>query len=87
MVNKKPLIVYIGRSNNIHDQRVVAALSETFEVRQIYTQDIESTPLHAGIFSNIKLIIAGPLTDAISAIPLEVKAPILGISLAFDLNI
>jgi glycosyltransferase involved in cell wall biosynthesis len=80
-------IVYIGRDNNIHDQRFVRALSEIFEVREIYTNNLKSLPAEVGIFSNASLVLAGPLTDAISAIPLEVSVPILGISHAFDLNI
>ena len=87
MTKSKFSIVYIGRNNNLHDQRFVEVLSEIFEVREIYTQDLESISPRTGIFSNVVLVVAGPLTDAISAIPLGVKVPILGISHAFDLNI
>ena len=87
MTKREFSIVYIGRSNNVHDQRFVEALSDVLDVREIYTQDQESMSPQAEIFSNIALIVAGPLTDAVSAIPLEVDVPILGISHAFDLNI
>lgn len=87
MTKSKFPIVYIGRNNNLHDQKFVEVLSEIFEVREIYTQDLESKSPRTEIFSNVVLVVAGPLTDAISAIPLGVKVPILGISHAFDLNI
>ena len=87
MTKNKFSIVYIGRDNNIHDQRFVEVLSEVFEVREIYTQNPQSISSQTEIFSNVVLVIAGPLTDGIGVIPPEVKVPILGISHAFDLNI
>lgn len=87
MTKRKFSIVYIGRSNNVHDQRFVEALTEIFEVREIYTQNLKSVPPQPEIFSNVVLVVAGPLTDAISSIPPGVKVPIFGISHAFDLNI
>ena len=87
MNRRKSPIVYIGRNRNIHDQKFVKTLSEGFEVQEIYTHDLDSAQVEVEKFSDIELIIAGPLTDAISAIPLEVEVPILGISHAFDLNL
>ena len=79
--------MYIGRDNNAHDKRFVEILSEAFEVREIYTQNTQPISSQGEVFSNIVLVVAGPLTDGVSAIPLEVKFPIFGISHAFDLNI
>jgi glycosyltransferase involved in cell wall biosynthesis len=87
LTKNKSSIVYIGRNNNVHDQRFVEVLSEIFEVREIYTQNSQLRSSQTEVFSNVILVIAGPLTDAVSAIPLEVKVPIFGISHAFDLNI
>ncbi len=87
MTKRKNSIVYIGRNKNSHDQRFVEALLEIFEVKEIYLCGSEPLPLQIGIFSNAVLVIAGPLTDAVSAIPKELKVPILGISHAFDLNL
>ena len=87
MNKKKNSIVYIGRSNNGHDQKFVRALSEIFKVDEIYLCNSERIPLQTEVFSNAVLVVAGPLTDAVSAIPTEVGVPILGISHAFDLNI
>jgi glycosyltransferase involved in cell wall biosynthesis len=79
-------VTYIGRNNNIHDQRFVKVLSKKFKVLEIYTQDIGSKPIPIDLFADVSLIVAGPLTDAISAIPIGLKLPILGISHAFDVN-
>jgi len=84
---RKYSILYIGRHKKVHDFRFVEALLEVFEVQEIYTQELESKSLRVDMFLNIDLIIAGPLTDVISAIPPEINVPILGISHAFDLNI
>ena len=79
-------VIYIGRNNNIHDQRFVKALSKKFKVVEIYTQDFDTKSIPVDKFTNASLIVAGPLTDAISAIPISVSIPILGISHAFDIN-
>jgi glycosyltransferase involved in cell wall biosynthesis len=87
LTRRKLSITYIGRSNNIHDQKFVEALSEKFEVHEIYTKNLDAVPLQRDVFVNAVLIIAGPLTDTISTIPREIDIPVLGISHAFDLNI
>ena len=79
-------MAYIGRSNNIHDQRFIKTLSKNFKVLETYTQDLVSKSIPIDKFVDVSLIVAGPLTDAISAIPISVKVPILGISHAFDLH-
>ena len=79
-------VAYIGRSNNIHDKRFVKTLNKKFNVLEIYTKDLVSRSISVDKFVNISLIVAGPLTDAVSVIPISVKVPILGISHAFDLN-
>lgn len=79
-------VAYIGRNNNIHDRRIIQVLSKNFHVLEMYTKDLGSKPLSIDFFAGVSLIVAGPLTDAISAIPISVKVPILGISHAFDLN-
>ena len=86
MIKTKKSITYIGRSNNIHDQKFINILSKKFNVLEIYTKDLVSEFIPVHNFENNSLIVAGPLTDAVSAIPISVKVPILGISHAFDLN-
>lgn len=86
MTKKKKCVAYVGRSNNIHDQRFIKTLSKKFTVLEIYTKDLVSKSIPVDKFVNVSLIVAGPLTDAISAIPISVKVPILGVSHAFDLN-
>ena len=79
--------MYIGRNKNVHDRRFIEVLSRHFSVVEIFTQDPTATPMANVKFAEASLIVAGPLTDAISAIPLSVRLPILGISHAYDLNI
>jgi len=79
-------VAYIGRSNNIHDKRFVKTLNKKFNVLEIYTKDLVSRSISVDKFVNVSLIVAGPLTDAVSVIPISVKVPIFGISHAFDLN-
>lgn len=86
MIKTKKCLTYIGRNNNIHDQKFIKILSKRFNVQEIYTKDLVSKFIPVHKFENISLIVAGPLTDAVSVIPISVKVPILGISHAFDLN-
>ena len=87
MTKKKPCVVYIGRNNNSHDQKFIDALSRHFRVVEIFTQNLTTTTISNENFAEASLIVAGPLTDTISAIPLSVRLPVLGISHAYDLNI
>lgn len=87
MTKKKLCVAYIGRNNNLHDRRFVEVLSRNFHVVEMFTEDSTATPFPEEKFVDVSLIVAGPLTDTISAIPLSVKLPILGISHAYDLNI
>ena len=87
MTKKKELVAYIGRENNVHDKLFVEALEKKYSVIQKYTNNIPDLFLDEKFFDNCRLIIAGPLTDAISVIPESVSIPILGMSHGFDLNI
>lgn len=80
-------VAYIGRENNVHDKLFVSTLTREFKVLQIYTSNFHKTKIDRKSFENCSLIIAGPLTDAISAIPESNSLPILGVSHGFDINI
>lgn len=86
MTKKKICVAYIGRENNVHDKLFVEVLEKEYCVIQKYTEDIPELLLDEKSFENCRLIIAGPLTDAISVIPESISIPILGISHGFDLN-
>lgn len=79
-------LLYIGRNNNVHDQRFVKELSKYFQVVEIYTKNLESKTIPMDLFAPMSVIVAGPLTDAITVIPESIKVPIFGVSHAFDLN-
>lgn len=87
MAKKKVCVTYIGRENNVHDKLFVAALDKEFCVIEKYTENSANETLDEKSFENCNLIIAGPLTDAISFIPKSISIPILGISHGFDLNV
>jgi glycosyltransferase involved in cell wall biosynthesis len=80
-------VAYIGREKNVHDKLFVSILEREFKVVQIYTSNLLQLRFDEKFFENCSLIIAGPLTDAISAIPESNSLPILGVSHAFDINL
>lgn len=80
-------MAYLGRENNVHDKLLVKALEEKYRVIQKYTVNIPDLMLDGNFFEDCKLIIAGPLTDAILLIPKSISIPILGISHGYDLNL
>ena len=87
MHKKKKCVAYIGRENNIHDKLFVEVLEKEYRVIQRYTENAPDLIFDRKFFENCELIIAGPLTDALSAIPDTISIPILGISHAFDINL
>ena len=87
MTKKKSFVVYVGRENNIHDKLFVEVLEKEYFVIQRYTENVPDLIFDGKAFENCNLIIAGPLTDALSVIPDQISIPILGISHGFDLNL
>lgn len=87
LTEKKNLVVYIGRENNIHDKQFIEVLDSKYRIIQRYTQNSANGTLDEKTFKDCSLIIAGPVTDAISVIPDSISIPILGISHGFDLNV
>lgn len=86
MTDIKSSIVYIGDHQNVHDRKLVETLNEVYQVKEVYTENLNSFPVHSSFFYNSVLIVAGPLIDPIVAIPNDIDIPILGISHAFDIN-
>jgi glycosyltransferase involved in cell wall biosynthesis len=77
--------LYIGERNGIHDRRFIEILEQKCIVSKHFVSengtdsDIE--------FENLDFVIAAPLTEPMSCIPNDISIPIIGISLAYDVNI
>ena len=68
----------------MHDLRFLEAIKEKYEVDACFTSDLIN---FASIdFESYDLIVAAPLTGTISIIPKNLMIPIVGISLAYDVN-
>ena len=80
-------MAYIGRENNVHDKLFIEVLEKEYFVIQRYTENVPNLIFDGKSFEECNLIVAGPLTDALSAIPEQISIPILGISHGFDLNL
>jgi glycosyltransferase involved in cell wall biosynthesis len=76
--------LYIGERNGIHDRRFIEILEQKCIVSKHFVSengtdsDIE--------FENLDFVIAAPLTEPMSCIPNDISIPIIGISLAYDVN-
>ncbi len=76
--------LYIGETRGVHDLRFLDAIKEKYEVDACFTSDLIN---FASIdFESYDLIVAAPLTGTISIIPKNLTIPIVGISLAYDVN-
>ena len=80
-------IAYIGREQNVHDKLFVSILERDFNVIQMFTSRLLKLQFDEMSFEKCSLIVAGPLTDAISAIPESISLPIIGVSHGFDINL
>lgn len=82
----KPRILYFGRQKTLHDVRFLNALEELGHVvsRFLPESEIEISP--EWLKSNVDLIVGCPLSDALNSVPSDLSIPILGISLAYDVN-
>lgn len=76
--------LYLGEVNGVHDQRFLEVIKEKFEVDTIFRSDL--TNFESSSFAKYDLIIAVPLTGTISRIPKSIEIPIVGVSLAYDVN-
>ena len=81
----KPRILYFGRTKGIHDQKFVAELQNHYQLDETYL-DEEKIRTKAE-YDFYDAIVAGPLTDVISAISRDSVTPLIGISHGFDLNL
>lgn len=79
-----PKVLYIGETSGVHDLRFLDAIKEKFEVDAFFTS--VSNDLASCDFEAYTLIVAAPLTGTISVIPENLKTPIVGMSLAYDVN-
>jgi len=86
-LKNRELITYVGKKKGIHDQRLIKALENYVDVSEIYLEERKSFPLSTKEFLKSSLVLAGPLIETLEAIPLDLSAPIIGISHAFDVNI
>ncbi len=77
-------VVYIGETKGIHDLRFIKAIGERFQLDSFFLS--ENGDLENIDYSQYDLIVAAPLTRPISVIPISIQIPIVGISLAYDLN-
>lgn len=76
--------LYIGETSGVHDLRFLEAIKEKFEVDACFTSDLIDFASYD--FEKYDLIVAAPLTRTISYIPKNLITPIVGISLAYDVN-
>jgi glycosyltransferase involved in cell wall biosynthesis len=77
-------VIYIGETKGIHDLRFIKAIGERFQLDSFFLS--ENGDLEKIDYSQYDLIVAAPLTRPISVIPSSTQIPIVGISLAYDLN-
>jgi glycosyltransferase involved in cell wall biosynthesis len=77
-------VIYIGETKGIHDLRFLRAIGERFQLDSFFLS--ENGDLEKIDYSQYDLIVAAPLTRPISVIPSSTQIPIVGISLAYDLN-
>jgi len=78
--------LYLGREKSIHDDRFLGALHEIGQVQARFL-NADPEPLTSNsINSDYDLVLACPLTDAVASLPNGVNVPIVGISLAYDIN-
>jgi glycosyltransferase involved in cell wall biosynthesis len=77
-------VIYIGETKGIHDLRFIKAIGERFQLDPFFLS--ENGDLEKIDYSQYDLIVAAPLTRPISVIPSNIQIPIVGISLAYDLN-
>ncbi len=68
----------------IHDLRFLGAIGERFQLDSFFLS--ENCDLEKIDYNKYDLIVAAPLTRPISVIPGSTQIPIVGISLAYDLN-
>jgi glycosyltransferase involved in cell wall biosynthesis len=78
-------ILYIGEKYAIHDQRFIESLEQISAVDTYFFREDGTNPEIE--FESYKFIVAAPLTESISKIPENTSIPIIGISLAYDLNL
>ncbi len=81
---KTKRVLYVGEKPGVHDQRFIDILETAFHVKCYFTSDSNSSKFQ--VFENFDLIVAAPLTSSISIIPAKTTTPIVGISLAYDVN-
>ena len=77
-------VIYIGETKGIHDLRFMKAIGERFQLDSFFLS--ENGDFEKIDYSQYDLIVAAPLTRPISVIPSSTQIPIVGISLAYDLN-
>jgi glycosyltransferase involved in cell wall biosynthesis len=76
--------LYIGEKNGIHDRRFIETLEQQFAVKTLFVgEDGSESDVE---FNNYDCIVAAPLTDSILKIPSNTSTPIIGVSLAYDVN-
>jgi glycosyltransferase involved in cell wall biosynthesis len=76
--------LYIGERNGIHDRRFIEILEQKCIVSKHFVSE-NGTDSDID-FENLDFIVAAPLTEPISKIPNNTSIPIIGISLAYDVN-
>ena len=77
--------LYIGERNGIHDRRIIETLKQISVVSTYFVRE-------AGVnsefsFDGYDFIVAAPLTESISKIPNNITSPVIGVSLAYDVNL
>ena len=71
--------------NTIHDRRFIESLEQISEVGTYFVHENGRDPEIN--FGSYDCIVAAPLTESISKIPNNTSIPIIGVSLAYDVNL
>lgn len=82
---KAKQVLYLGERNEIHDRRFVETLKQISVVTTSFVHEAGNNSEFS--FDGYDFIVAAPLTDSISKIPNNISSPVIGISLAYDLNL
>jgi glycosyltransferase involved in cell wall biosynthesis len=79
-------IIYVGQGPSIHDLRFTSALKSRWRTREVFSPYEGKSIREIVREINPRVIIAGPLSKAITVIPNDINLPIIGMSHAFDVN-
>ena len=82
---KTKQVLYIGERNGIHDRRFIETLKQISVVTTYFVREVGDNSEFS--YEGYDFIVAAPLTESISKIPNSISIPIIGVSLAYDVNL